>query len=87
MALSPEQKLAYIENPTICPYCKRDDIEVAVSKENGGWFSNIVKCQWADCGKQWMEVFRLVGIEETEGEGPPPDQLIAEIPKPKLILP
>lgn len=64
MKLTPEQKTAYLENSSQCPYCKSDNItgegHVYVGDNDG----NKITCK--NCGKQWIDIFTITGVMEVQ---------------------
>ena len=62
--VTPEQKAAYLIDPTVCPFCKSDDVNShSIDCEES---AASVSC--GDCGKHWKDVYKiqLVDIEEEE---------------------
>ena len=57
--LAKEQKQEYLKNPVNCPYCGSDDIEADCLEDDE---YRGVLCHV--CGSHWIEVFKLVDIEE-----------------------
>lgn len=51
----------YAENPNQCPFCGFENIEAGPLEADGrtAW-SNVI-CH--DCGAEWQDVYRLVGVE------------------------
>jgi hypothetical protein len=60
--LTKKQKAAYINKPTLCPYCGSEVLHTGAYQMDGsvGWCS--VVC--LGCTRQWTDTYRLVGITE-----------------------
>lgn len=64
MALTIEQKEKYIENNGhTCPYCGGDDLE-SISAGEYEYMSVLQKTICLQCGKRWIDIYRLHDIEE-----------------------
>ncbi len=54
------EKAKYLRNPCRCPYCNSDDVcPTGVDVES---LTQLVVCP--DCQHQWIEIYRLVDVEE-----------------------
>lgn len=63
MSLTEEQKAAYLDHPSICPYCGCEDIEAIGSVDIDGTVgTNAIKC--LGCHKMWTDVYKLVNVYE-----------------------
>jgi transcription elongation factor Elf1 len=61
--LTAKQKTAYIKSPLHCPYCNSQDI----TSGEVDWDEPVgitVTCE--HCGKRWLELREVTGIEEIE---------------------
>jgi transposase-like protein len=64
MPLTKEQKKAYLEHDTLCPYCGSEDIEGGDAIfGNGQQWQNVI-CN--SCGKKWTDEYTLTNILEEE---------------------
>jgi hypothetical protein len=62
--LTIEQKKAYLEDPTICPYCKSGDIAGEQFEVEGEIATQETNC--AICGGSWQVTYRQESVEELE---------------------
>lgn len=59
--LTEEQINKYLKDPNQCPYCSSEEISYT-SSHNDDYRD--VHCY--TCGKNWIEVFQLITIEEVD---------------------
>ena len=68
MSFTKQQEKDYIENRgTKCPFCGGSDISSDHKDMTTGGPDELfptVTCENPDCGKQWLEIYVLKGIEE-----------------------
>lgn len=62
MSLTKKEKVQYILSPDRCPFCRSELIYVIESNFESDTASRNCACQ--ACGRSWVEVFKLVDIEE-----------------------
>ena len=63
MAITSEQKAAYLKNPSRCPFCGGSDLE-GEGYDYDGDPAQTIECQ--DCGRSWLDIFTLTDIEIIE---------------------
>jgi transcription elongation factor Elf1 len=63
LTLGERQKQKYLDDPDHCPFCKSRNVgggEIDLS--DGRSLDRTFSCN--ECGKVWVEIFTLTGVEE-----------------------
>jgi hypothetical protein len=68
--ITTEQDKVYLDNPTICPYCKEESISYGPLNTNES--IPYRKCQCDTCDAKWDEVYQLVRIGTKRYTAPEP---------------
>jgi transposase-like protein len=59
-----KRQAAYVQNGGVkCPFCGSTNIEGHSVDIDQGAASQAINC--LDCGKEWSDIYRLTGFEET----------------------
>jgi phage FluMu protein Com len=58
--LTEEQRVAYLESPDKCPYCKSNNISSGEDEPSGNYIFIDIKCQV--CGEEWNETYTLMDV-------------------------
>lgn len=57
--MDKKQRIDYLKSPYHCPYCNSDRISALEFDTQS--FTQTVECP--DCGRQWIDLYSLTGIE------------------------
>jgi len=65
--LAPEQIERYVENNgMVCLYCGSDDLSGSEINYGNAELTQEVAC--FGCGRQWIEIYKLVSVKEVSNE-------------------
>lgn len=65
MTLTKKQKKKYmINNGNICPFCESEEISADHADFDDCWVWRKVECN--QCKKQWVDIYKLVDIEDVD---------------------
>ena len=74
--LTPEQKAAYLKDSCKCPHCQAGNFEGGEIQADGESHYQNISCN--ECGREWVEIYGLVEVDDGEQVCDDCNQIIQE---------
>lgn len=64
MKLTPEQKKAYLQDSSKCPYCGAEGVEGGEVQDEGDQHFQNITC--SACNREWVDIYTLSDVDDGE---------------------